>query len=256
MKNKSLQLLVVLLAVVVAVGVLVAYFIDGFSSSEESAGSAQDQPWHSPEAIPKGWDFGHMVKHTGVEGEVSLTFDDGPSEYTPQILDILAERGITATFCMTGLAVEKHPDIARRVRDEGHKLCNHSYSHQTWINNGPVQPIIAEIDHTNEVIHREIGVDYLTWYRAPGGLFGGQVPQALAEKRPRGMSWDVDSNDWKLPGVGGIVDNVMGSLGPQSIILLHDGGGDRSQTVAALPIIIDRIHEAGYGFTTPGEFAH
>lgn len=256
MKNKSLQLLVVILAVVVAVGVVVAVFVDGFGRTGGPTGSAQNQPWHPPEAVPEGWDFGHMVKYTGVDGQVSLTFDDGPSEHTPAILDILAERGIAATFCMTGLAVEKHPDIARRVRDEGHQLCNHSYSHQTWMNNGPAQPIVAEIDHTNEVIHRELGVDYLTWYRAPGGIFGGQVPHALAEKRLRGMSWDVDSRDWALPGIGGIVDNVTGPLGPQSIILLHDGGGDRSQTVAALPIIIDRIHEAGYGFTTPGKFAH
>lgn len=258
MKNKSLQLLVVVFVVLVVVGALISTGIGLFRASDDAAEDTIEAglTYSESETVPPGWNFHHMATQTGMDGYVSLTFDDGPSEYTPDILDILAEHEITATFCVTGTAVQKHPDIAQRILDDGHQLCNHSYSHQASINHGPTQEIVAEIDHTNEVVDDEIGFTNFTWYRAPGGNFGGNVPLALTEKGLRGMSWDVDSRDWARPGVDSIVSNVMDPLGPQSIILLHDGGGDRSQTVAALPTIIDRIQESGLNFTTPGQYAH
>lgn len=202
---------------------------------------------------PVDWDFTTLVTSTGVKNEVALTFDDGPSEYTPQVLNILKQYDITASFCMLGVMVDEYPEMAQRIVDEGHQVCNHSYAHARTTNVGPKQGIVDEIEKTNETFKRVLDIDVVNWYRAPEGVFGGHVTDALAETDMMAMFWDVDSRDWQRPGTHRIVENVMNQVGPESIILFHDGGGDRSQTVAALPTIIERLLTLGYTFTVPLE---
>lgn len=252
--KQAIQLLsvVVVLALVAVLGFLVGRATAPTVEVEEQI---EEEPEQVASALyfdtPAGWDFTTLVTSTGVKNEVALTFDDGPSEFTPQVLDILKQYDITASFCMLGVMVDEYPDMARRVVEEGHQVCNHSYSHARSTNVGPKQGIVDEIEKTNETFKRVLDVDVVNWYRAPEGVFSGNVPDAMADTDMMAMFWGVDSWDWQRPGANGIVENVMDQVGPESILLFHDGGGDRSQTVAALPVIIERLLALGYTFTVP-----
>lgn len=202
---------------------------------------------------PEGWDYSTLVTQTGENNEVSLTFDDGPSEFTPQVLDILNQYDIKATFCPLGMNVEAMPEMAQRMVDEGHQICNHSFYHSRATNIGPTQGIIDEMNLANQTYKDVLGVEKVNWYRAPEGVFNPSVTAALEETDMMALFWGVDSWDWRQPGVDGIVNNVMTTVGPESVILFHDGGGNRSQTVAALPIIIEQLLARGYTFTVPME---
>lgn len=254
--KQAIQLLsvVVVLALVATLGFLLGRATAPVLEAEEQV---EEEPEQVASELyfdtPAGWDFTTLATNTGVKNEVALTFDDGPSEYTPQVLDILKQYDITASFCMLGVMVDEYPEMAQRIVDEGHQVCNHSYAHARSTNVGPKQGIVDEIVKTNETFKRVLDIDVVNWYRAPEGVFSGHVSDALAETDMMAMFWGVDSWDWQRPGAHGIVENVMSQVGPESILLFHDGGGDRSQTVAALPIIIERLLALGYTFTVPLE---
>lgn len=200
--------------------------------------------------VPTDWDYSTVIGYSGADTEMHLTFDDGPGSATPQVLDVLDHYGVTATFCMTGQQVDKEPDLAREVSARGHQLCNHSYSHNSAINRGSAQQITDEIELANDAFSRQLEVGRPGFYRAPEGVFHGQVPAALADLQMRALGWSVDSRDWTRPGVDTIVGNVLSQVGPGKIVLMHDAGGaDRAQTVAALPRIIEGIRQAGFTLT-------
>lgn len=267
--KKSVQVLSVVVVLVLIAGVVflltrsttsneaVADEAGATASSEVESEAAE--PSNSVEStsfpVPGDWDFDTLVTQTGTPKQVALTFDDGPSEYTPQVLDILAEYDITATFCLLGVNVDGLPEIAKRVADEGHQLCNHSYNHFFETNEGPTQGIVDEMQMTNDAMKRATGVDDVNWYRAPWGVFTENVASAMEETNLMGLSWGADSQDWSQPGADRLAEIVLSTVRPESIILLHDGGGDRSQTVEALPIIIEELLDRGYTFTIPMEDA-
>ena len=181
---------------------------------------------------------------------IALTIDDGPSSvYTPQVLKLLAKYRVTATFSMIGIQVARMPGIAREVAAAGHQISNHTWRHLDlqWLSQSGV---FDEIDRATGAIHDAIG-SQPAYFRAP---FGAWSPVALHRCMQLGMTpldWSVDPRDWSRPGVPMIVDNIMRHTRTGSIILEHDGGGNRSQTVAALGIVIPRLLAAGYHFTTP-----
>ena len=181
------------------------------------------------------------------EGEpvVSLTFDDGPHPtYTPQILDILGRHGVKATFFVLGSKAEEHPDLVRRIVAEGHAVANHTWEHEDLrkLDEGA---FAAQVDRTSEVLE-EISGQRQTCVRPPYGRSDRTVVERLAARGLTSVVWTADSRDFEKPGADAIVRSALDGLQPGAVILLHDGGGKREQTIAALPRIIDGIRAAGY----------
>jgi peptidoglycan-N-acetylglucosamine deacetylase len=185
--------------------------------------------------------------HAGAK-TIALTLDDGPtSQYTPQILEILAQYGVRATFCMIGRQVGAAAGIVREVAAAGHAITNHTWDHadQTKL---PYGAIVSQIERTNDAL-AAVGVRPQI-YRAPYGNWSPPVFRACAAFNLRPLDWSVDPRDWSRPGVQSIVSNILRHTRTGSIILDHDGGGDRSQTVAAMRIWLPQLLADGYRFTS------
>lgn len=180
----------------------------------------------------------------------ALTFDDGPwPNNTEKILDILSQENIKATFYWVGRAVQNSPDIAKKVVAQGHAIGNHTWRHPQ-VNLDEITAA-EEIANTAKVIYDKTGVK-TNLFRPPGGnIYGQLVPYAKRQKYSVNM-WDVESADY-YASASEIVRNVVKSTKPGSIILLHDGGGDRKRTIQALPLIILQLKEQGYSFVTVPE---
>jgi peptidoglycan/xylan/chitin deacetylase (PgdA/CDA1 family) len=178
---------------------------------------------------------------------IALTLDDGPSNvYTPQILDLLDKYQIKATFCMIGGQIAANRSLVREVADAGHVIVNHTWDHadQSKLSLSGVR---SEISRTNDAL-ADVGV-HPAVFRAPYGAWSAAVFQACADAGLRPLDWSVDPRDWSRPGTNTIVQRILANTRTGSIILEHDGGGDRSQTVAALKIVLPQLLQDGYRFT-------
>jgi peptidoglycan/xylan/chitin deacetylase (PgdA/CDA1 family) len=185
---------------------------------------------------------------------VALTFDDGPwPGQTDKILDILAQKRIKATFFMLGGRVKGSPELARRVRDEGHLIGNHTLGHKELTKESPAE-IRRQIRAGAEAIKSATGVDPV-WFRPPFGAVNAKVFQQMRSLKLRVAMWDIDTLDWTRPGVPRIVNSVVKHAEPGAVILMHDGGEHHEQTVAAVPLIIDKLQAQGYTFVTLEELA-
>jgi peptidoglycan/xylan/chitin deacetylase (PgdA/CDA1 family) len=180
---------------------------------------------------------------------IALTFDDGPwPVYTEEVLEVLAREKVKATFFWLGRNVANYPDIARQVAQAGHELANHSYNHPT----APMDAATAqrELEQTNQVIEEATG-QKTRLFRPPGGhKTNGLVSQARQEGYTVVM-WSVQPNDWQPQATPqSIASAVLQQAQPGTVVLLHDGGGNRAATVAALPQIIRSLKRQGYQFVT------
>jgi peptidoglycan-N-acetylglucosamine deacetylase len=181
---------------------------------------------------------------------IALTIDDGPDPvYTPQILRLLHRYQITATFSMIGLHVAAFPHLARDVHEAGHKICNHTWNHAD-LAGFAAHRVHDEITRASHAIHAATGV-HPHLFRAPYGAWSREVIRECQATRMIPLDWSVDPRDWSMPGVRKIVRNIMKNTQPGSIILEHDGGGNRSETVKALRIVLPRLLDQGYSFRTP-----
>lgn len=194
-----------------------------------------------------------LIRGPAKSGTVVLTFDDGPAPpFTEQILDILAQRKISATFFLCGKNVERHPEIARRIVREGHTIGNHTHSHP-FLCARSRKFIAWEIDWAQDAIERITGVRP-TLFRPPyGARWFGLMP-ILKERGLRMVMWSVAGFDWKYR-TRAIIKATTRKLHPGAVILLHDGheqpppgGVDQSSTVEALPAIIDAATRSGLAF--------
>lgn len=184
------------------------------------------------------------------EKVVALTFDDGPWDgTTEQVLDILKQHNVKATFFWVGLHIQRHPELARQVVEAGHAVGNHTWRHP--LQNLDEATAAEEIGNTERLIYETTGVR-ASLFRPPGGnLNGNLVPYAQGQKYTVTL-WSVESDDYYVSAPL-IVDNVLRGIQPGGIVLLHDGGGDRSATVQALPQIITTLQQQGYRFVTVPE---
>jgi peptidoglycan-N-acetylglucosamine deacetylase len=181
---------------------------------------------------------------------IALTIDDGPSPlYTPQVLRILDKYHIQATFSMVGKNVGYYPEVAREVAAAGHTIINHTWDHAnlTTLSTAKQQ---SEISRATAAIATAAGTEP-TMFRAPYGAWSKATLAYCASAGLTPLDWSVDPRDWARPGVKEIVKTIMKTTRTGSIILEHDGGGDRSQTVAALQQVIPRLLGEGYRFTIP-----
>ncbi len=183
---------------------------------------------------------------------VALTFDDGPwPGQTDRILDVLRAKQVRATFFMLGVRAKLQPALARRVADEGHLVGNHSSGHRS-LARSKAKVARAQIDNGRAMLLKYTGVD-TPWLRPPYGDMDKGAWRVVRASGSRVVMWDVDSHDWEKRGVKKIVRVVVKHTKPGAIILMHDGGGDRRQTVQALPIVIDKLKAKGYTFVTIDE---
>ena len=181
---------------------------------------------------------------------VALTIDDGPDPvYTPQVLRVLHTYGVTATFSMVGRRVAAYPRLARAVAEDGHHIANHTWTHSDLVRM-PGHRVHTELAWASHAIHSATGV-HPQLFRAPYGAWSAFVIRQCEQMRMVPMDWSVNPRDWAQPGVRSIVRNIMHNTRPGSIILEHDGGGNRSQTVDALNIVLPRLLREGYHFHIP-----
>jgi peptidoglycan-N-acetylglucosamine deacetylase len=185
---------------------------------------------------------------------VALTFDDGPNPVaTPRILDALGAEDVRATFFLLGRHVERWPALARRVAAEGHSLGNHGYHHRKLHDRGPGY-VRVDLQLGTDAIVMATGVSPRL-FRAPHGFRSPWVNRIASGLGQRTVGWTLGVWDSDKPGADAIVERTVTGARPGSILLLHDGDGydadgDRTQTAAALPIVIRRLRDAGYRFVT------
>jgi peptidoglycan/xylan/chitin deacetylase (PgdA/CDA1 family) len=180
---------------------------------------------------------------------VTLTFDDGPSEWTPQILAILKRHHITATFCMVGTEAARYPAYARQVVAEGHELCNHSQDHADLAKISPSK-CRREVIDAERSIRDAAGVSP-RFFRFPYGSSNRTARALVDGYGMRELDWDVDPLDWTRPPATTITARVLAQAKPDAIVLMHDGGGDRSHTAASLDATIAGLQRRGYTFRQP-----
>ncbi len=255
--------------VVGGVALLTGYWKDPAEHSNATA-QAQPAPAHpTPRSAPARARPHHARPHHGQRHQgrpghpdepmyyirdgrkrVALTIDDGPSpEYTPQVLRLLEKYRVTATFSMIGLEAAAYPGLVREVAAAGHKIANHTWSHLDLLYLPPAA-VADQIGRATGAIHKAAG-KVPALFRAPYGAWSPVVLRECAQAGMTPLDWSVDPRDWSRPGVAAIVRNIMRNTRTGSIILEHDGGGDRSQTVAALEIVLPRLLDDGYHFATP-----
>ncbi|KOX36270.1 MULTISPECIES: polysaccharide deacetylase family protein [unclassified Streptomyces] len=187
---------------------------------------------------------------SGAGRSMVLTFDDGPDpRYTPGILDTLRRHDCRAMFFVCGEMAAENRDLLRRMAAEGHVVGNHSWSHPLITGLRPSR-IRDELGSTSEVVERTLGTAPL-WYRAPYGAWNRHSFEIGAELGMEPLAWTVDTLDWKEPGTDSIVRRVLDGAAPGVVVLNHDAGGDRSQSVAALRRYLPALLDAGYHLTVP-----
>jgi len=221
-------------------GVFLALSINAFTPLHAKINRPKLLYWHGDPRVKK----------------IALTFDDGPNEpYTSEVLKILKENNVRATFFLVGKNVEANPQAARDILAAGHVIGNHSYDHRNLVTRTNTQ-VRQEIRKAEKAIEDATG-QKTTLFRPP---YGDEDTLTLRQTRKLGyvmVEWSVSAEDWRRPGLDKIISNVVGHVRNGSIILMHDGDklrrGDRSQTVAALPRIIARLRQQGYEFVTVPE---
>ncbi|GIP36966.1 hypothetical protein J31TS4_02460 [Paenibacillus sp. J31TS4] len=187
--------------------------------------------------------------------QVALTFDDAPDvRFTPLILDELKKAGVKATFFVVGNRAQAHPELVRRMKEEGHAVGNHSLTHANLPKKSD-EKFHEEILKTDEIIRGLTGyTPFLV--RPPYGNISEEQIKWLASQRKKIINWNVDSLDWKNLNAEQVEANILGHAGPGSIVLQHAGGGvgeDLTGTVEALPGVIAKLREEGLELVTVPE---
>jgi peptidoglycan/xylan/chitin deacetylase (PgdA/CDA1 family) len=175
------------------------------------------------------------------DGYVALTFDDGPTPLTQDLLDVLEEHGARATMFNVGSAVEEHPDMVQEQLDAGHLIENHTMTHADLTTLTP-ERVAEEITKANDVL-RDAGADP-QWFRPPYGYTDERVKAAVAAAGLQEVIWTTDTFDWKDSTTQQLVDRAL-AVEPGGIILMHDG---QQRTIDALPAILDALTERGLCF--------
>jgi peptidoglycan/xylan/chitin deacetylase (PgdA/CDA1 family) len=178
---------------------------------------------------------------------VALTIDDGPHPvYTPRMLDLLAEFHVPATFSLIGEQVVEYPQLVKRIVTSGHQVSDHTMTHPINLPDLTAERIRTEIGDAHDRIAQMTGVAP-KFFRAPGGNWSTQVLDVATERGMVCIDWAVDPRDWARPGTESISNSLLGSKAGD-ILLCHDGGGDRSETISALRTVIPALQKRGLTF--------
>jgi len=199
---------------------------------------------------PVSVDIAH-ASDRGARG-VNITIDDGPDPtWTPQVLQVLRDNGVKATFCMVGTQAQAHPDLVKAVVAAGHRLCDHTVSHDTTMDTKSEAYQSQQILDAERMITKASGGVRPLYYRAPGGAFTPYSRTLAAGHGMRPLGWNVDSKDFERPGTNAVIATVKREIANGPTVLFHDAGGDRSQTVAALREVLPWLKQQGFSFGFP-----
>jgi peptidoglycan/xylan/chitin deacetylase (PgdA/CDA1 family) len=218
--------------------------------SQQALAQLQGSRFHS--TVPSQFQ-GTTIREAKLDSQhkaIALTFDDGPwPKTTRQILDILKENNIKATFFWVGRYLQAYPEIGKQVAAAGHAIGNHTWNHQyiKYNEDGAAR----EIDRTSSLIEELTGIQ-TSIFRPPGGILNNGLAAYAQKKNYAVVMWSADSFDWRTL-TESLMDNVMRQAKSGGIVLMHDGGGNRARTVKALPDIIARLKKEGYIFVTVPE---
>ena len=183
----------------------------------------------------------------GSAGMVYLTFDDGPTPaWTPRVLELLARYQARATFFVLGRSAAAHPELVRQAFAAGHGVGNHTWSHRRLTQLRGAQ-LAAEVNATSTALQQITGAP-VRCLRPPFATVDAASAEQVRALGLRLVLWDIDTNDWLRPGPGEIAGRVLGRVRSGDVVLMHDGGGDRSQTVAALEQVLATLSAWGYRF--------
>jgi peptidoglycan/xylan/chitin deacetylase (PgdA/CDA1 family) len=184
----------------------------------------------------------------GAGREVALTFDDGPGPYTEEILDILIGHRAPATFFPVGLAIDEYPDEVRREASAGFAIGDHTQGHVKMAGLPPAEQESQLLEQAADL--RRLGAPFPRLFRPPFGEYDANTLKLLRREKMLMVLWTVETADYERPGEGAILQHVLEEVHPGAIVLLHDGGGDRSETVTALPKVIEELRARGYRLVT------
>ncbi|MBQ7838892.1 MAG: polysaccharide deacetylase family protein [Lachnospiraceae bacterium] len=223
---------------------LVLFFL--WTAGKYRQGQPEESAVRSSDSAPQIAEALARVRTPESKGKIALTFDDGPSgTFTPQLLDGLAKRGVKATFFITGQNAEENPELVRRIREEGHLIGNHTYSH-LQLNSSNREKFKEELIRTNEII-KEITGEEVVYVRPP---YGSWDKTFETELNMFPVLWTIDPLDWCTNDAGCVVKKVVPKVKENSIILLHD---EYASTVTAALQIVDELKKQGYEFVTVEE---
>jgi peptidoglycan/xylan/chitin deacetylase (PgdA/CDA1 family) len=181
---------------------------------------------------------------------VAMTFDDGPHPtLTPMLLDMLAARGIRATFYVIGWRVEREPALMRRIVAEGHEIGNHTWSHPSLFGYSDAA-VLNQLDRTSLAIQDAVGRPPVTMRPPYGNLYPRQRRMVLEARNLPTVLWSVDPEDWRRPGSGVVANRILSRAHPGAVILSHDIIG---ATIRAMPATLDGLVARGYEFATMSE---
>jgi peptidoglycan/xylan/chitin deacetylase (PgdA/CDA1 family) len=176
---------------------------------------------------------------------IALTVDDGPDpDYTPKVLRLLDKYRMQASFCVVGVHAEAYPRLIRDIAHAGHVIVNHTYTHVEPFNRQTERRIVDEITRTQRAIERAAKITPHL-FRAPGGEWNHFIFRAVAAYDLLPLDWDVDPADWARPGTRRIERRMLRAR-PNDIVLCHDGGGNRAETVRALRRVLPTWKRRGY----------
>lgn len=184
---------------------------------------------------------------------IALTFDDGPDpRFSNDVLDVLKQYNVPATFFVLGSKAVANPEIVKRMQNEGHVIGNHTYAHPNLVEEADLETLEREVTRTEDALNEIIG--YRTkLFRPPYGFLYNELVEKLGEMNDYVIAWDVDSLDWQEEQPEVIASRVVDNIHPGAIILMHDGAestGDRTNTILSLQQIIPQLQEQGYEFVT------
>jgi len=179
---------------------------------------------------------------------IALTFDDGPwPGQTAAILKILKANGAHATFFQIGRQARLHPAWSRMLAKAGMLMGNHTESHPYPLDRLPAPQVARQITEAQADITAACG-QKPRYFRPPGGVTAPAMYPVLAKLGMKWVQWDIDTKDWRRPSTASIVNKVLKNARDGAVVLMHDGGGDRSHTIEALPIILRALKAEGYTF--------
>ena len=206
-------------------------------------------------AINKTLSYTPAVMHAGSEHrELALTFDDGPGPYTLRLLKVLRRMHTPATFFEVGVGLQYFHAGTSAITRLGYPIGDHTWSH-------PDMASLSRSEQQNQLlqqahaIHR-YGAPFPRMFRPPYGDWNATTLQLLHKDHMLMVLWSLDTDDWQLPGVQTIVHRVLSGAQPGTIVLMHDAGGNRSETIAALPKVIRGLRRRGYKLVTVPQLLH
>ncbi|MGE7984159.1 polysaccharide deacetylase family protein [Solibacillus sp. NPDC093137] len=194
-----------------------------------------------------------FIKGPTDQKRIALTFDDGPdSRFSNDVLDVLKQYNVPATFFVLGSKAVANPEIVKRMQNEGHVIGNHTYAHPNLVEEADLGTLEREVTKTEDALNEILG--YRTkLFRPPYGFLYNELVEKLGNMNDYVIAWDVDSLDWQEDPPEVIASRVVDSIHPGAIILMHDGAestGDRTNTILSLQQIIPKLQEQGYEFVT------